>query len=238
METVVTPATPEETPVRGYGQTLMDLFIAPGDAFADIVKRPRVLIAFGLLIALNLILAGVWLSHADVIEVTRARNEAIGQPAPPPQAAPFIRGFYWAAFAVFPIIANLLLAGVFLLTMNFIHGAKATYRAVLGVTLHTGIAVSGVVFPTMMLIWALKGDWNVPPDLVLQANLGVLVERTTSKALNSLLSNVDVFAIWSATLFAIGLGRAAGRPAGWAWWTVGPLWIVWILIKLGLSVMF
>src|SRR6185295_2402964 len=73
METAVTPATPDETPVRGYGQTLMDLFIAPGDAFADLVKKPRVLVVLLLLTAFSLVLTGVWLAHVDMYEMIRAQ---------------------------------------------------------------------------------------------------------------------------------------------------------------------
>lgn len=236
METVVTPATPEEVPVRGYGQTLMDLFIAPGDAFSDVVRRPRILIPLAIIIVLNVALIWTWLGHADLYEFVRAQAEAGGNPAPPHDKVPygFVRGIFWFAGICAPLIFNVILAGIFLLVFNFMLGAQAKFKTVLSVLLHAGLALGLVTVPLMLVTFTLKGDWNVPPDQILQASAAAFLDKaTTSKALYALAGSFDVFAIWLATMMSIGLGRATSRSTGSAATVVFTLWAIVILLKVG-----
>jgi len=226
----------EEPVVRGYGQTLMDLFIAPGDAFADLVKKPRVLVVLVLLTALSVLLTGVWLAHADLYEMVRGQVEAQGRPAPPREAIPVgpIRIFSWIAGFLAPVIIYVASAGIYMLIFNFMLGAHARFKALLSVLAHVGLAITIVSVPLTLLVYYLKGDWNVSPDQIIQASPAAFLDRaTTSKVFYALVGKFNLFTIWSLALCAIGLGRATNRSTGSAATVVLTLWGIFAVLHLG-----
>jgi len=63
--------------------------------------------------------------------------------------------------------------------------------------------------------------------------------RETSKPLLSLLSSLDVFSIWLMALLGIGFSEAVGRkvkPTTISLCFAG-LWAIWVLAKMGLSML-
>ena len=88
-------------------------------------------------------------------------------------------------------------------------------------------------------MFQLKGDWNVNPQEVVRANLGLLLEKSTAaKPLWALLSSIDVFSLWMVFLLAVGFGVASKKTTGSAIWGVAVPWIVIILCKVGWAAMF
>ena len=87
----------------------------------------------------------------------------------------------------------------------------------------------------------LKGDWNLNPQDVVQANLGLLLEKSTRspKPLWALLTSIDLFSLWMVFLLATGFGgRRAARRRASAIWGVAIPWILIVLGKVGWAAIF
>jgi hypothetical protein len=227
---------PLAVPARGYGRTLVDLYAAPSDAFADLAQRPRFLVALLAAIALQLVFVGVWLAHVDLYELVRAQMQAAGQPVPPREQLPmgFIRATSWAGAVLGPVVIDLVIALFCMFVFNFLLGAELKFKRALSVVVHASLAVSLVMIPLMLLIFTLKGDWNLPPDTLLQSSLAAFLDRaSTPKALYALAGSLEVFSFWIMALMAIGLGKATGRTPGQAAPAVVGLWAVYVVLKVG-----
>ena len=75
--------------------------------------------------------------------------------------------------------------------------------------------------PLMLLVFQLKGDWNLNPQELLQANLSLLLDKATAaKPLWALLSSIDVFSLWMVFLLAAGFAVASRKTTGQAIWGV------------------
>jgi hypothetical protein len=91
----------------------------------------------------------------------------------------------------------------------------------------------------VLAVLHLKGDWNVNPQEAVQANLALLLEKSSAaKPLWALLSSVDLFSLWTIFLLAVGFGVASKKPTASAIWGVAIPWIVIVLCKVGWAAMF
>jgi hypothetical protein len=85
----------------------------------------------------------------------------------------------------------------------------------------------------MLLVFSMKGDWNLNPQELLQANPTALLEKdAVAKPLWALLSSLDVFSFWVMFLLAVGFGVASKRATGSAFWGAATPWIVYVVGKV------
>jgi hypothetical protein len=64
-----------------------------------------------------------------------------------------------------------------------------------------------------MLVFYLKGDWNVNPPEAVQANLSLLLDKSeAARPLWALFTSIDVFSL-AGLLLAVSASPAARRPA-------------------------
>lgn len=69
MSDSLPPGSPVPSPP--YLATLANVLIAPGEAFAELAARPRVLVVLLIMMALHLGFLATWLSRADLAEMVR-----------------------------------------------------------------------------------------------------------------------------------------------------------------------
>ena len=85
----------------------------------------------------------------------------------------------------------------------------------------------------------IKGDWNLNPQEVLQANLGLLLDKAeTAKPLWALVTSLDLVSFWIMFLLAVGFGVAVKKSTGSALWGVLIPWAILVAIKVGWSAIF
>lgn len=208
---------------------LTDLYVAPQQAFEAIAARPRVWLALLLLVAVNLVFASVWLSRLDVYEFIRAQSAAAGQPAPAIEQVPvgFVKGSIFANAIVFPPLVLMVIAGLLLFLFKVVRGAELTFRHSLAVLAWATLAVALLTTPLMLLVMALKGDWNLNPQQVLQASPGAFFDQDAlAKPLHAFLSGLDLFTLWTVFLVSVGYGQVTRRGTAWAAVTTFGLWAV------------
>jgi hypothetical protein len=233
---------------RGFLATLVDVFVAPGDAFRAIAARPRWLAPLLLAIGIGLAFSAVWVSKADPVEFMKAQMEESGgaERIPPEKRADviatqakFFKVFAWIGPLVFAPLMSAALAGLFLFVYRFFYGSEATYAQSLAVVAWCFAAFGLVLNPLILLVMALKNEWSVDPQSVIQASGAALLDKaTTAKPLYALAASLDLFSFWLIALLSIGYGAVIGKPASSAAWGVVTLWAVYVLGKVAISAVF
>jgi hypothetical protein len=136
-------------------------------------------------------------------------------------------------------VTVLVFGAFFLFVYRFFYGSDISFGQSLGVVAWSFLVTSLVSVPLLLLIYVLKGDWNLSPDLVLQANLSMFFDKATAaKALYALAKSLDLFTFWTMFLLAAGFGAASKRSAAGAAMGVVVPWAVIVLIKVAWAMVF
>lgn len=232
----------------GVLQNLLDLFVSPGEAFRRIVSAPRVLVPLALAIALGLAFSAVWMAKVDPHEFIKVQIEESGRAGdiPADRKAEIIETqvkvftvIGWISPLVFTPIFYALLAALFLFVYRFFYGGDVTFRQSMAVTVWSFLAVAIVQLPLMLIVYALKGDWNINPQEILQASPAALLDKaTTPKPLYALAGSLDLFSAWVMVLLSIGFGAAVRKPASSAAIGILVLWAIYVMGKAALAAVF
>jgi hypothetical protein len=237
------PGAPAE-PRPGLFDLLLNLFVEPRTAFAAILKRPQSFwIPIVASVVLQLLFTAVWLQRVDPHQFMRNELEQSGraEKMSPEEVQQGVDGgvlifkpISWASAVLAPPIAALFMGGLFLFVYRFFYGGEVTFLQSLAIVAWSSLAVALVLIPIMLGVFAGKGDWNLNPQNVVQANLSLLLEREgTSRALWSLAESIDLFSAWFMFLLASGYGMALRKPTSAALWGVAIPWAIYVIVKLG-----
>jgi hypothetical protein len=228
--------------------TLVGLYTAPTDTFRAVATRPAWVLPFLGLIVLNLAFTAEWVRHVDAYELSRAQFEEAGVFDRIPadrhaeavqQQADRFKTFVWVGPLVFGPLAYTLLAAVFLFVYRFFYESETTFAQAMAVVFWTFFAAGLVMTPVTLAVLFLKGDWNVDPRVVVHANLGALVDKTSvPKPLFALLSAIDLFSIWIVFLLSAGFAAVANRTVRSAAWGVIALWLGYVFFSVVVAFVF
>ena len=99
---------------------------------------------------------------------------------------------------------------------------QVTFKQSATLVAYVSLAYGVLTIPLMLLILFLKGDWNLNPQEIIQANPTLFLDReSVSKALWAFAGSLDLVVLWQlwllATAFAVATGRRhrlgpLGRP--------------------------
>jgi hypothetical protein len=242
------PAPQADGESAGFLQNLVDVYFTPGEAFARIVRRPAwILPAIGYLV-LGIAFTGVWMNKMEPREFIKAQLEQSPQAAKMTaeqreqvidQQAKFLPTLGPVFGVAGMIVTVLVVAGFLLFVYRFFYAGDLKFGQSLAVTSWVFFATSLVTTPLLLTVFGLKGDWNLNPQDVLQANLTLLLDRTTAaKPLWALLSGLDLFSIWIVFLLAAGYAAAVRRKLGSAIWGVAVPWLLLVLAKVAWAAIF
>jgi hypothetical protein len=247
-EASVAPSPAASEAGGGFFQNLIDLYFSPREAFARIVRAPRILLPLVAYVAIVLGFTGVWMSKMDPHEFMKTQIEESGRAdkmtAEQRQAvietqAKMMPIFGWVLGPVFIAILVLCVSGGLLFVFRFFYGGDVGFRQALAIVIWTFLAVSIVSVPVTLSVLALKGDWNLDPNQAVQANLGLLLDKSTAaKPLWALFTSIDVFVLWMVVLLAVGFGVACKKPTSSTLWGVVVPWLIFVAIKVGWSAIF
>jgi hypothetical protein len=232
---------------RGFFQNLADLYFAPREAFAGILRVPRLAAAILAWLALGLLFTGVWMSKVEPREFLKTQMEEGGQwqkmtteqrTAVLDAQTRFFPIFAWVFATVLPIVFLMLTSAVLMFVYRFFYASEVAFSRALAIVTWSFLAIGLIATPLMLLVMGLKGEWNVAPQEVLQANPTLLLERSeTAKWLWALVGSLDLFSLWHIFLLAAGFGVASKRSTGSAAWGVGVCWALATLGKVGLALL-
>jgi hypothetical protein len=237
-----------EGQARGAGlsetERVVDTFIAPTKTFTDILRSSSWWVPFVIGSILGLAFAYVILNKIGlptlvdgVIHHSKMLEDQINSSTP--DVAAKIRErigtnfkFSYAA-PVIGLLIGLLSAGVLLGTANFIFGGKAKYKQMLAVWFYGTLPL--VLFNLLVIVSAYTGLAGDSFDInnALGTNIGYYLSGgDTPHWLVTLLSSVDVFAIWIAVLLTIGVSIVAGIKRSSAAIVVFGWWFLFVMLKV------
>lgn len=232
----------------GFFQNLIDLWFSPREAFARILRGPRLLVPIVVYALVVLGFTGVWMSKMDphefmktqIEESPRADQMSAEQKAQiVEQQARFMPVFGWVVGPLVITVVLLVISGALLFVYRFFYGGDVVFKQSFAIVLWTFLAVSVVSVPVTLAVLALKGDWNVDPNQAVMANLGLLLDKqTAAKPLWALFTSIDLFVLWMVFLMAVGFGVACRKPTSSAIWGVGVAWALVVAVKVGWSALF
>ena len=240
------PITPEKP--GGFFQNLIDVYFAPREAFGRIVARPTWVIPLVGATVLALAFTGIWLQRMEPREFMKTQLQEAGRWDDIPaeqretileQQAKFMPMFAWPSAALGTVIAILFVAAVLLFVFKFFYAGEVAFKQSVAITSWSMFAVSLVTTPLTLVVMALKEDWNLNPQEALQANLGLLLDKTeTARPLWAFVTSLDLVSFWLVFLLASGFGVACKKATGSALWGVVIPWAIIIAVKVGWSAMF
>jgi hypothetical protein len=119
-------------------------------------------------------------------------------------------------------------------------GSDIDYIRSLATTLHAMVpnAIAALLAIPVILSRETIGAAEARSGNLLASSLAIVAGEDSGPALRAFLGSLDVFAIWSLVLLALGfqiVGRVS-RATSWA--VVVVLWLVYVLAKVGLSALF
>ena len=235
-------------PERGFLATLLDVFVAPGDAFRGIALRPRFVEPLILAIGIGVAFSAIWTERADAYQFMKTQMEESGAGDRIPAEkrgevlrtqAKFFKVFAWIGPLVFAPLAYAALAGLFLFVYRFFYAAEITFPQSMAVVAWCMAAYGLVLNPLMLIVMALKGEWSVDPHSVVQASGAAFLDKaTTARPLYALAASLDLFSLWLIVLLSIGYGAVIGKRASTAAWAVLALWGLYVAGKCGIAAIF
>ena len=133
---------------------------------------------------------GIWMQKMDPVEFMKTQIEESGRAdkIPPDQLPGIIEQqakmmpiFGWVVGPVFIAIMLLVIAGSLMFVFRFFYSGEVSFKQALAIVVWIFLAVGIVSTPVTLAVLSLKGDWNINPQDAVQANLGLLLEKSTRR---------------------------------------------------------
>jgi Yip1 domain len=229
------------------GSRLLNVFVDPKLAFADIVARPGWWVPMILLMVCSLTYMLAFSSHVGWERFMRQQMESQPKmqnlsPEDRERALEMQVKFGAPIGTVIAVVTQpiiiLAAAGVLVFVFTFMLGATVKYRQALAVVSYACLP-SGLAFAGGILVMFLKDPVDFDLKNPAGYNVGFFLDPHSVPAwLVSLGTSIDVFTFWYILLLATGM--AAATKKSWATGLTGVLipWAVFVLLKAGAAAVF
>lgn len=241
--------TPVPAPVKPMNEftRILNVFVSPAAAFADILERPRWIIPVILLTICSLALVITYSQHIGwerLIRQSMEQSSRVQSMSAEQRDQAIANGVKFGSIigyvqaTIGPTILLLVTSGVLMFIANNLVGTHLRYAQMLGIT---GYAfLTGLVsVPLTILVMFLKSPEDFDLRNPLAFNIGAFLSPDSPKWLASLASSFDLFSFWTMLLLAIGIS-VAGRKLSVAKALTAVLvpWVLWVGIKTAWTGMF
>jgi hypothetical protein len=256
MSDATTPAAlPTPAPSGGDNpiSRIIGVIVSPKQTFASIVARPTWIVPVIIMMIISLTTIYIfsqrvgWRAYMVHQDEQSDRVQKQMENMTPEQRDQMIDtqvkwaskiGYVSGVVGIF--IALLVVAGVLLLGFMVIAGVRPTYSQAMGIVAHAWVGPGIIAGLLGILILFLKDPSTVDLNSLVASNVGALMPDDTAKWLKTLLGSIDIFAFWNMLLMAFGFSAVDPKrlSVGKAFGIVLALFIVWTLIKTGMSAAF
>jgi hypothetical protein len=249
MSTAVTMPPVEEPRSKSFLQRFIGVFVSPGEAFADIVRKPGWIAPLVLLVIATVAMMETMLAKIGVAAIIRnsiAQSKQGAQMSPDQIQQAVDRGagitaiiMHVTGFLAVPIVL-LIIAGIGMLVVSGIFGGSVRFKTALSVTAYADlVSILGALMGIALILFGDPERFN--PQSPLPTNVGFFLDaQSTSKPLMALASSLDVFSLWFMALLGIGFAKAGSSEADRrtlkpmsVFLTFFGLWVILVLIKMG-----
>lgn len=245
--TVPVPEAQAQPAISPFGR-VVGTFFSPKATFEDIVRRPSWVLPFALLTVFSFVVCvGInqrinWRAFMSQ-QIEKSPQASQLSPEQKEQriegGAKFSPIFTYAVGICGPIIFILVVALVMWGAYNLLGGANTNFGTAFGITAHASLPglVSSVLF---LLVLYLRPYGTVDLENPVAANLAAALPDDSAKWLVALCKSIDVFAIWTLVLLAIGF--AATNPkklrGGKSFTIAFSVWLAWVVLRTGSAFIF
>lgn len=244
MEQVVVAS--ESRPLS-QGERFIDAFIAPGKTFTDIRRNASWWLPFIVVSILSILFAYTVLHKVglsglvdSIIHTNASLADRIAN-SPPDQAARIrssiemqFRFMYIAP--IFLLVVGLIVSGIFLATANFAFGGRTNYKQMLAVWFYGTLPMIFISILTIITLYAGMQSDSFNIKNTVGTNVGYFLQGGSSPHwLITLLSSVDIFAIWAAVLLTMGISIVSGIKRSSAAIIVFGWWALYVLVQTGIA---
>lgn len=229
-----------ELPRSNFFQRILGALFSPVETFREIASRPDVLFALVIIILIGVTTNVIVAPHLDLESSLREQFDKQGmtesQIDRALNIAETMQRFTAPLAAVFIPLTLLVITGVSLIAVK-LFGGDGSFRQFFAVTTYAWLphAIRYILFASLV---AFKGSLTVEEmAVVLKSNPAFLVSMSDSPALFSLLSQIDVFTIWTVALLILGYTAASRMARATVASIVIGLWLVLVLGKVGIALL-
>jgi len=242
--TAIDPSLPAPAPaVKNSFQRIAGVFFAPAETFADIARKPDILIPLLVILVIGYVTTFMVLPHLDWDAMLTQQSEMVKKQNPNVSDADIAQmGRFTKAIAqVMGYIGPLLVIIGYLVIALVVWGAcrlmggegdfkqafSATLyahfpRVILGIIASVVIMARGMVDPSTMAT-------------VVKSSPAFLVDMKEQPVLFSLLASLEIFQIWTIILLIIGFAALSKLSKAKTAAIVISLWLVTLVVKVGFA---
>jgi len=242
---VMKPAEPE-TPVLSFPERLLGVFISPGETFEDVARKPGfwaplIAIVIGSVAVVETMLWKIGaerLTRMGIEQSSRASSmspEQIDQAVN--QGAKFTAVIMHIAGLLGAPIVLLIIAGVGILIVNVIFGARVGFKTAFSLVCYADlVSLLGAIMSVAVIFFGDPEHFNSQNPV--PGNVGFFLNpHEVSKPLYALASSADIFTLWLLILLGVGFSKGTGGkvkplPIFLAYTGV---WILLVLAKVGFA---
>jgi hypothetical protein len=234
-----------------FAQRVGSVWFEPTKTFEDVNRKPTWLGVFIILSILTMAMSYTLNTRVDretrirksmemlPILSEEQRQQALQQALARP-ASPFET--YGFAAAPVGILVTYFVIGAIVLLAFMLRGVSLPYKKSLSIS-YWAMAPPSIVTMLLAILFMFVRDpdtLELNPAKNVASNLGILVSEKAHPVVNSLLSSIDIFSIWTIVLLSIGFAAVSDRKltAKKSATIVILVWVVWILVKAGWSALF
>jgi hypothetical protein len=249
IQSAAIPVVPEG-PALTQVQRVIYTFTAPSKTFADIKRSTSWWLPFVLMVVFSYAFYATvqvkvgWLQVAENnIKASPKQAEqfdklSADQRATQMKIAAAVTQGIFAGIPIVALLANAVIAGVLLATINFGFAGKAKFWEVFSVAWFAGLpGILKVLLGIAALLAGLAPE-SFSSQNFAGTNVGYFLPPDTNKALLSLATSLDLVTIWTLALSAIGLSIVAGTKRSSGYIAVFGWWILIVLVGVGWAAAF
>lgn len=227
----------EEAPPMSFGAKLWNLYVDPRKTFASVRKNHEWVILW---ILVSVIAVGSYLPIKSIVrqdqiqkieerldqnpQITAEQRQQIMDRV----SSQFDNPLYLLFVPVSQLVLLFVVASVLLFIGNIILGGTIGFQKILNAYAWTMLLAIPAAIVTVPMVVA-KGTLDV------SLGLGMLTTAETGKFVKSLLTSIEIFAIWQVWLSAVAISVLAPADTKKAFWSVAAAWLIWIIVKAGLA---
>lgn len=233
--------------VSGFGRVIGAL-TSPKETFADIARKPTVLLPLVLLTVFSIAFAYTMNQRIDWQDYIRQQIDKSPRadqmsPEQKQQAAAtqakFSAPFAYIIGGIGPLVGTLLMGLIYWGAFNMFAGAGASFKQSWGVAAHSSL-VGLISSPLGILVMWMKRYGEVTPENMLASNVGAFLSSDSPAWMRSVGGSLDIFWFWQMFLLAVGFAAINPKKVstGKALGIIIGIWVVWVLCKAGLAAAF
>ena len=242
--TAIDPSVPAPVPAeKNAFQRIAGVFIAPVETFADIARKPDILVPLLVIIVIGYASTILSLPHLDFDAMIAQQGEMMKKQNPNVSDADIAQmgrftkilaqGASWVG--PFLIIIGYLIIALVIWGACRLMGGSGDFKQAFSATLyaHFPRMVLSIV-ATIVLMAKGKVDPQLIPTLV-KSSPAFLVDMKEQPVLFSLLTSFDIFQIWTIVLLIIGFAALSKLSKAKTAAIILTLWAVSLVIKVGFA---